>query len=323
MAGKGSMKDWKLKALNKRDAALRKSRGWSKTPGATLINSTIATTSTSTTTKPPLSKPETVNGIVASSRLGSGILNALLKREKWDRHTNGGDRSAPISKLEPDVVTPAEDGGSGTGTATDANSFINATVASNPVAPSNSSSFSKSGGSIPLKKKVKKSKKIIKIEKSTNELKIKQNKKTKIKVSTTKETKPCVIDGLGTVEPPRTAMNVGKVVNFAMKKDPSGKLLVEYYSQTFPPSKYRKVLKENINESILLSMIAVAQQLSMKSNHEDLEQHLKGLARVRRLESALMFLDNEPKELLKSTIEDMIGEEKEMNLIKGAFKACW
>ena len=313
-----AMNDWKLKTLNKRDAAVRKSKGWSTTPGATLITSTLlgppAAPSTTPTGKP------TVDGIVKASKLGLGIVDALLKREKWDIQTGGGDRSAPVSKLEPDVPVPAEDGGSGTGSATDAGSFVNATANSSSSTSASSSSAS-TNGSIPLKKKSKKKKKKKNIETTTTATvgAAMGKKKIKMSASSAKETKSCTIKGLGTVEPPRTATGVERVINHAMKTNSSGVLLLEYYTLTFPPVKFRKVLKENINENILLSMIAVAVQLAKKANHEALEQHLKGIARVRRLDSALMFLDDGPKKTLKNVIEDMIGEESEVQAIKDAF----
>ena len=147
----------------------------------------------------------------------------------------------------------------------------------------------------------------------------KKSSKLKISAPAATETSSCVIPGVGEVAPPRTATGVEKVIAAAMKQDPSGHSLVEYYAKTFPPSKFRKILKENINETILLSMIAVATQLLKKSNHDALEQHLKGLARVRRLESTVMFLDSEPKQQLKTSIEDLVGEETKVNALREAF----
>ena len=318
-----TMKDWKLRALNKRDAAKRASKGWSNIPGGTLLNSLQQENEATTTIG---SAAANVDKVAASSRLGLGIVDALLKRERWDVKTGGGDKSSPVASLEPDTLEPAEDGGSGSGKggASDAKSFVNAASADSaasgtPAAPS--ASF----GRIPIAKKtkkLKKSKSKTTTSASNNEQKQKQKKKKTRKVAAV-EAIPCDIVGIGTVDPPRTAMSVEKVVISALGKDPSGKSLLEYFTVTFPPAKYRKVLKENINENILLGMIVVAECLSKQQDHEPLSRHLKGLARVRRLESTIMFLDDGPKLKLKNAIDDLVAEESISESIRTSFSTSF
>ena len=323
------MKDWKLKTLNKKDAALRKSRGWSKQPGSTILSAVGGTLpgggggggggsgGSDSSSNSNSSSAVSVDGVIASSKLGSGIVDALMRREKFDNNMAG-----PKQNLTPETLQPSEEGGSGSkreGGSSDVASFVNAAAAveeqgSVPRAPS--SDFMQ-----PLQKKEKKKKKKMSntaAAAAAADVK-KKKKKKKLKVEEGIVGVSCVIDGIGSVDPPRTAMSVEKVVQACLKRDSSGSLLIEYFTKTFVASKYRKVLKENINENILLGMIAVAVQLSKQPDHEPLAQHLKGLSRVRRLESAILFLDAGPREMLKLTIEDMVVEESESNLIRDAF----
>ena len=120
--------------------------------------------------------------------------------------------------------------------------------------------------------------------------------------------KSCQVPGVGKVLPPKRAGAVEDVVTKALRCDPSGKTLVEFFSVCFPPARFRKVLKEQITDGILVAMIRVAEILAASDRGGALVTFLTGLARVRRVKTTVMFLGEADAQRLRSAVDDMIAE---------------
>jgi hypothetical protein len=345
------MRDWKLRAQNKRDAHRRKERGWS-TPASALSTAS----SSASTGRPALPSTE---DLLKTSKLGSGILGALLKR------TSGGDRGAGANaapnKLKPASAEPDPNGGSGllsqsgqgaapqsesalvaamdaamdpstNGVDADANAVAkhrrSEAAARKRQARKESRAAAAAAGKTgkPEKGKNKSAASAIsaiidkaasgkKNKKSTNATTSKKGKKVKV------EGKACGVAGVGEqVPPPRTVMAVENVVSKALKRDPTGASLVPYFSLAFPPVNFRRVFKEQISETVLVAIVTVAAHLAQVPDHEALLSLLSGLSRVKRLETAVMFLDAKDAATLKRVLEDVIGEAASVEKVRAKFK---
>ena len=131
----------------------------------------------------------------------------------------------------------------------------------------------------------------------------------------------CAITGVGdNIAPPRTVLAVENVVSKALKYDPTGASLVPYFSIALPPANFRRVFKEQLSETVLVAIVRVAAYLSSVPDHEALLALLAGLSRVKRLETAVMFLDTKDVHCLRGVVEDVVGEESAVEKVRASFK---
>ena len=333
------MRDWKLRAQNRRDAFRRKQRGWSNLSAP---SSAVARASSATSK----SLPKT--DVLKSSLLGSGILGALMKRDGWDR---SGPADAAPNELEPAEADPDPSGGSGllsqSGQSVSASesSLVAAMDATRDSSLDIDMEPSVSASHLSRKAAAKNRKSRIETRAAASNLaanatksaasathsmigkasavkkktKSGANKKSKKKV----EGRKCTVAGVGEVQPPRTALAVEEVIRKALKRDPSGASLAPYFSFALPPTNFRRVLKEQINEVVLVGIITVATHLSKVPDHESLLSLLSGLSRVKRLETALMFLEGKHATALKSVLEDVVGEQSAVDKVREKFECLF
>ena len=132
---------------------------------------------------------------------------------------------------------------------------------------------------------------------------------------------PCTVRGVGEVKPPKTALAVEMVVERALKKDPTGVSLKEYFATCCPPKVFRKVMREHVNEAILVGMIRVADALKRDSDHGPLAEHLAGMGRIKRMDTTIMMLDEKDAAMLRGAVEDCVGEVDVVDKIQAKFRA--
>ena len=347
------MRDWKLRAQNKRDAHRRVERGWSTS------TSKLSAVSTSSFSSGPTA-PATED-LLKTSKLGSGILGALLKRTAGTGTSVGGDNANAVpNKLEPASTDPDPNGGSGLlsqsgqGAAPQSESALVAAMDATMDASTNgvdtdvdAAARQRRNDAAAKKRLARKESRAVaaaaaaksgkigkgknqsaasainaiiaatgkKNKKSTNTTSSKKGKKTKV------EGKVCAVAGVSDqVSPPRTVVAVENVVCKALKYDPSGESLVPYFSVAFPPANFRRVFKEQINEAVLVAIVKVAVHLAKLPDHEALLVLLSGLSRVKRLETAVMFLCDEDMAALKGVLEDVVGETASVEKVRAKFK---
>ena len=93
-----------------------------------------------------------------------------------------------------------------------------------------------------------------------------------------------------------------------------------YFSIALPPANFRRVFKEQLSETVLVAIVRVAVYLSSVPDHEALLALLAGLSRVKRLETAVMFLDTKDVHRLRGVVEDVVGEESAVEKVRASFK---